>query len=36
VGRRNRAFERVGLFALLDDLERRLGPAERTPAPTQR
>jgi Fic family protein len=27
VGRRNRVFESVGLFALVDDLERRLGPA---------
>jgi Fic family protein len=32
VGRRNRAFESVGLFALMDDFERRLGPAGRTPA----
>lgn len=35
VGRRNRAFECVGLFALLDDFERRLGPGGRTPAATQ-
>jgi Fic family protein len=35
VGRRNRAFECVGLFALMDDFERRLGPAGRTPAATQ-
>jgi Fic family protein len=35
VGRRNRAFESVGLFALMDDLERSLGPADRTPAPPQ-
>jgi hypothetical protein len=35
VGRRNRAFECVGLFTLLDEFERRLGPAERTPAATQ-
>lgn len=32
IGRRNRAFESVGLFALMDDLERSIGPAERTPA----
>jgi Fic family protein len=32
VGRRNRAFECVGLFALMDDFERRIGPAGRTPA----
>ena len=35
VGRRNRAFECVGLFALMDDFERRLGPAGRTPAATR-
>ena len=35
VGRRNRAFECVGLFALLDQLERRLGPGGRTPAQTR-
>jgi Fic family protein len=35
VGRRNRAFECVGLFALMDDFERRLGPLGRTPAGTQ-
>jgi Fic family protein len=35
VGRRNRAFECVGLFALMDDFERRLGPAGRTPGGTQ-
>jgi Fic family protein len=35
VGRRNRAFECVGLFALMDDFERRLGPAGRTPTATQ-
>ena len=35
VGRRNRAFESVGLFALMDDFERRLGPSERTPAGTR-
>lgn len=34
VGRRNRAFECVGLFALLDELERSVGPRGRTPAPT--
>jgi Fic family protein len=33
-GRRNRAFECVGLFALMDDFERRLGPAHRAPAVT--
>jgi Fic family protein len=32
VGRRNRAFESLGLFALMDDLERSIAPAERTPA----
>lgn len=35
VGRRNRAFESVGLFALLDDFERDLGPPGRTPAGTR-
>jgi Fic family protein len=35
IGRRNRAFECVGLFSLMDDFERRLGPAGRTPAATQ-
>jgi Fic family protein len=35
VGRRNRAFECVGLFDLMDDFERRLGPAGRTPAATR-
>jgi Fic family protein len=35
VGRRNRAFECVGLFDLMDDFERRLGPAGRTPAVTR-
>jgi Fic family protein len=34
-GRRNRAFESVGLFALLDSFERDLGPAGRVPSPTQ-
>lgn len=36
VGRRNRAWESVGLFDLLDTFERELGPAERTPRPTHR
>lgn len=31
VGRRNRAWECVGLFDLLDRFERELGPEERTP-----
>jgi Fic family protein len=35
VGKRNRAFESVGLFALMDGLERELGPADRTPATSQ-
>lgn len=35
VGRRNRAWESVGLFDLLDQLERELGPPERTPRPTR-
>ena len=34
VGPRNRAWECVGLFDLLDSFERDLGPAERTPHPT--
>jgi Fic family protein len=34
VGRRNRAWECVGLFDLLDRFERELGPAERAPRPT--
>jgi Fic family protein len=34
VGRRNRAWECVGLFGLLDRFERDLGPPERTPRPT--
>jgi Fic family protein len=34
VGRRNRAWECVGLFDLLDHFERELGPAARTPRPT--
>lgn len=35
VGRRNRAWETVGLFDLLDTFERDLGPAGRTPTPTE-
>ena len=35
VGRRNRAWESVGLFDLLDRFERDLGPAKRTPRNTQ-
>jgi Fic family protein len=35
VGRRNRAWECVGLFDLLDRFERELGPAERSPRPTR-
>ena len=35
VGRRNRAWESVGLFDLLDRFERELGPAARTPRPTR-
>jgi Fic family protein len=34
VGQRNRAWESVGLFDLLDRFERELGPAARTPRPT--
>jgi Fic family protein len=34
VGRRNRAWESVGLFDLLDEFERDLGDPERTPHPT--
>lgn len=34
VGRRNRAWETVGLFDLLDRFERQVGPAGRTPHPT--
>ena len=34
VGRRNRAWECVGLFDLLDRFERELGPAARAPRPT--
>jgi len=36
VGRRNRAWECVGLFDLLDRFERELGPSDRTPRPTRR
>ena len=36
VGRRNRAYETVGLFALLDSLERDLGRQGRTPPETHR
>jgi len=35
VGRRNRAWESVGLFDLLDIFERGLGSLERTPRPTR-
>ena len=35
VGRRNRAWECIGLFELLDRFERELGPAARTPRPTR-
>ena len=35
VGRRNRAWECIGLFDLLDRFERQLGPAARTPRPTR-
>jgi len=35
VGRRNRAFESVGLFALLDAFERDMGPAGRVPLPSE-
>lgn len=35
VGRRNRAWESVGLFDLLDQFERELGPPERTPRATR-
>jgi Fic family protein len=34
VGRRNRAWECVGLFDLLDRFERELGPRPRSPRPT--
>ncbi len=35
VGRRNRTWESVGLFDLLDQFERDLGPPERTPRATR-
>lgn len=35
VGRRNRAWECVGLFDLLDRFERELSPSARTPRPTR-
>jgi Fic family protein len=35
LGKRNRAWETVGLFDLLDRFERDLGPADRTPHPTR-
>lgn len=35
VGRRNRSWECVGLFDLLDRFERELGSAARTPRPTR-
>jgi Fic family protein len=35
VGRRNRAWESIGLFDLLDSFERGLGPEGRTPHPTR-
>jgi Fic family protein len=35
VGRRNRAWESVGLFDLLDRFERDLGPTERAPRQTK-
>jgi Fic family protein len=35
VGKRNRAWETVGLFDLLDRLERDLGSPQRTPRPTR-
>lgn len=34
-GRRNRAWESVGLFDLLDRFERDLGPTDRAPRPTK-
>ena len=36
VGKRNRAFESIGLFALMDEFERELGPPDRTPIASQR
>jgi Fic family protein len=35
IGQRNRAWECVGLFELLDRFERELGPADRTPRQTR-
>jgi Fic family protein len=35
VGKRNRAWESIGLFDLLDSFERDMGPADRTPKPTR-
>jgi Fic family protein len=35
VGKRNRAWESVGLFDLLDQFERTIGSPERTPRPTR-
>lgn len=35
IGKRNRVWETVGLFDLLDRFEREMGPADRTPRPTQ-
>ncbi len=35
LSRRNRAWETVGLFDLLDRFERALGPHSRTPPPTR-
>lgn len=35
VGRRNRAWECIGLFGLLDRFERDLGPPDRTPPTTR-
>jgi Fic family protein len=35
VGRRNRAWECVGLFDLLDSFERQFGPVSRVPRPTR-
>jgi hypothetical protein len=32
VGKRNRAFECVGLYDLMDDFERRVGPPDRAPS----
>jgi hypothetical protein len=34
LGRRNRAWETVGLFDLLDRFERELGPGSHAPHPT--